>query len=100
MSEKLWKRLISISCAILFLSIASCSLFRPSLPQPVYDVLKPGPKVDIIGFTVAGQKMTIEEGETGETRDGDVIVTGEFMVWVEMLQQEIDRLRNKVGEDW
>ncbi len=92
--------MISISCVILFLNIASCSLFSPSVPQPVYDVLKPGLGVDIIGFTVAGQKMTIEEGKTGETREGDVIVTGEFMVWVEMLQQEIDRLRNKVGEDW
>ena len=92
--------MISISCAILFLSIASCSLFRPSIPQPVYDVLKPGSEVDIIGFTVAGQKMTIEEGETGKTREGDVIVTDEFMVWVEMLMQEIERLRNKTGESW
>jgi hypothetical protein len=56
--------------------------------------------VDIIGFTVAGQKMTIGDGETGETREGDVIVTGEFMVWVEMLQQEIERLRKKTGEVW
>jgi len=100
MSKRLWRRLISISCVILFLSIASCSLFSPSVPQPVYDVLRPGLGVDIIGFTVAGQKMTIGDGETGETREGDVIVTGEFMVWVEMLQQEIDRLRNKAGEDW
>jgi len=75
-------------------------LFRPSIPQPVYDVLKPGSEVDIIGFTVAGQKMTIEEGETGKTREGDVIVTDEFMVWVEMLMQEIERLRNKTGESW
>lgn len=92
--------MISISCAILFLSIASCSLFSPSVPQPVYDVLNPGPEVDIIGFTVAGQKMIIEGGEAGETREGDVIVTGEFMVWVKMLQQEIKRLRRKTGEVW
>jgi len=70
------------------------------VPQPVYDVLKPGPGVDIIGFTVAGQKMTIGDGEMGETGEGDVIVTGEFMVWVEMLQQEITRLRNKTSENW
>ncbi len=92
--------MILISCVILFLSIASCSLFSPSVPQPVYDVLRPGLGVDIIGFTVAGQKMTIGDGETGETREGDVIVTGEFMVWVEMLQQEIERLRKKTGEVW
>ncbi|MBA7712435.1 hypothetical protein ES703_121409 [subsurface metagenome] len=76
------------------------TMTSPSLPQPDYDVLRPGPEVQIIGFTVAGQKMTIEEGETGETREGDVIVTGEFMVWVEMLQQEITRLRNKTSENW
>ncbi len=100
MSERLWKSLISISCAILFLAVSNCSLFRPTLPQPVYDVLRPGPEVQIIGFTVAGQEMIAEEGETGETKDGDVIVTGEFMVWVKMLQQEIKRLRKKTSETW
>lgn len=100
MSERLSKSLISISCAILFLAVSNCSLLRPTLPQPVFDVLRPGPEVQIIGFTVAGQKMTAEEGETGETKDGDVIVSGEFMVWVKMLQQEIKRLRRKTGETW
>jgi len=52
--------------------------------MPVYDVLKPGPEVDIIA---------VNEDET-------VLVSGEFMVWVKMLQQEIKRLRDKVGEDW
>ena len=66
----------------------------------MFDVLRPGPEVQIIGFTVTGQKMTIEEGELGETKDGDVIVSGEFMVWVKMLQQEIKRLRRKTGETW
>ncbi len=92
--------MISISCAILFLAVSNCSLFRPSVPQPVFDVLRPGPEVQIVGFTVAGQEMIAEEGETGETREGDVIVSGEFMVWVKMLQQEIKRLRNKTGESW
>lgn len=92
--------MISISCAILFLAVSNCSLLRPTLPQPVFDVLKPGPEVQIIGFTVAGQKMIAEEGKTGETKDGDVIVSGEFMVWVKMLQQEIKRLRRKAGESW
>lgn len=100
MSERLLKSLISISCAILFLAVSNCSLLRPTLPQPVFDVLKPGPEVQIIGFTVAGQKMIAEEGKTGETKDGDVIVSGEFMVWVKMLQQEIKRLRRKAGESW
>lgn len=100
MSGKLSKSLILISCAILFLAASNCSLLRPTLPQPVFDVLRPGPEVQIIGFTVAGQKMIVEEGETGETKDGDVIVSGEFMVWVKMLQQEIKRLRKKTGEVW
>jgi len=94
------KSLISISCAILFLAVSNCDLLRPTLPQPVFDVLKPGSKVRIIGFTVAGQKIVAEEGEIEETKDGDVIVSEEFMVWVKMLQQEIKRLRKKAGEAW
>jgi len=84
----------------LFLAVSSCSLFGPTLSQPVFDVLKPGPEVQIIGYTVAKQKMIAEEGEIGETKDGDVIVSGDFMLWVKMLQQEIKRLRKKTGEVW
>lgn len=84
MSGKLLRILILISCAILFLGANSCSILRPSVEMPVYDVLKPGPDVDII---------KINDDET-------VLVTGEFIVWVKMLRQEIERLREKVGEDW
>ena len=89
-----------MSFVILFLTGNSCWVFKPSLEMPVYDVLKPGPEVDIVGYTIAGQKMIKENKEIGETRDGDVIVTGEFMVWIKLLEQEIERLRDKVGEDW
>lgn len=52
--------------------------------MPVYDVLKPGLEVDIIAIN----------------EDGTVLVTGEYIVWNKMLQQEVKRLRDKVGEDW
>lgn len=78
------RKRILILCAILFLIANSCWLVKPSVEMPVYDVLKPGPEVDIIA---------VNEDET-------VLVSGEFMVWVKMLQQEIKRLRDKVGEDW
>ena len=52
--------------------------------MPVYDVLKPGVEVDILAIY----------------EDGTVLVTTEFMTWVKMLRQEIERLRDKVGEDW
>jgi len=100
MSEKLLRSLISISCAILFLVASDCGLFRPAVPQPAFDVLKPGSEVRIMGFTVAGQKMVVEEGKTGETRDGDVIVSDEFMARVVLLKQEIRRLRKTAGETW
>ncbi|NVM21413.1 MAG: hypothetical protein HWN68_06500 [Desulfobacterales bacterium] len=100
MSGKQSKSLISISCVILFFLAASCSVFRPSPPLPVFDVLNPGPEVDIVGFTVKGQEYIKEEGERGITKNGDVIVTPEFMVWVKMLEQEIERLREKAGEVW
>lgn len=100
MSGKQSKSLTSISCAILFFLAASCSIFRPAPRLPVFDVLKPGPEADIVGFTVAGQEFLKQEGEKGLTEEGDVIVTAEFMVWVKMLRQEIERLREKAGEAW
>jgi len=52
--------------------------------MPVYDVLKPSEAVKIIA---------INEDET-------VVVSGEFIVWVQALKQEIERLREKTGEIW
>jgi len=52
--------------------------------MPVYDVLKPGPEVDILAIN----------------EDGTVLVTGEYIVWNKLLCQEIKRLRDKLGEDW
>ena len=78
------RKLILILCAILFLTANSCWLVKPSVEMPVYDVLKPGPEVDIIAIN----------------EDKTVLVTDEFIVWVKMLQQEIKRLREKVKEDW
>ena len=76
--------MISTLCVILCLTASSCWLFKPSVEMPVYDVLKPSAEVDIIAIN----------------EDGTILVTGEFMVWVKMLQQEVKRLRDKVGEDW
>lgn len=67
-------------CVCLLLAASPISLnschFDPTL-SPTYDVLIPGPLVDIIGFT--------EEG---------VVVTPEYIDWVEDLKDEITRLRN------
>lgn len=93
-------RLILILCVILFLTGNSCWLFKPEVEVPVYDVLKPGAEVDIVGYTIAGQKMIGKDKEIVDTKDGDVIVTGEYMVWTKLLFQEVERLRDKVGEDW
>ena len=59
-------------------------MFKPGVEVPVYDVLKPSSEVDILKIN----------------DDGTVLVTSEFIVWNKMLQQEIKRLRDKVGEDW
>lgn len=52
--------------------------------MPGHDVLKPGPEVQILKINL----------------DGTVLVSGEFMVWVKELRQEINRLRSKAGEIW
>ena len=54
--------------------------YDPSL-YPVQDVLKPGPMVDIVGFS----------GENS-------IVTPEYIYWVEDLKAEIIRLRRLLEE--
>ncbi len=86
MSERRSAKSILILCVILCLTASanSCWLVRPSVEMPVYDVLKPGVEVDILAIY----------------EDGTVLVTTEFMTWVKMLTQEIERLRDKVGEDW
>ena len=62
-----------------------CDLFRsPPALMPAHDVLKPGPDVQILKINL----------------DGTILVSGEFMVWVKELRQEISRLRGKVGEIW
>lgn len=66
------------------MATSNCWLFQPSVPMPVYDVLKPGPEVQILAIN----------------DDGTVLVSGEFMAWVKMLRQEIERLREKKGEIW
>ena len=71
-------------CVILCLALSSCYLLKPQVPMPVYDVLKPSEAVKIIA---------INEDET-------VVVSGEFIVWVQALKQEIERLREKTGEIW
>jgi len=78
-----------ILCVILCLTVNSCSFIKPLLeiPEmgiPLFDVLKPGVEVDILKIN----------------EDGTVVVTAEFMVWVVELKQEIQRLRDKVEEEW
>ena len=84
MSGRVLKILILTSCAILFLTANSCWLIKSSIGLPAYDVMKPGPEVGIIAIN----------------KDSTVVVTSEFMVWVTMLKQEVERLRAKIGEDW
>lgn len=67
-----------LSCAILFLS--SCRV-TPEL-LPVADVLLPSEDVQIVGFT----------------EDGNIIVNGAFMLWVDALKDEIKRLRKELND--
>lgn len=75
-----------MSFVMIFLAIdaSSCYLLKPIQPMPVYDVLKPSLEVDILKVN----------------DDGTVVVSGEFIVWVKMLEHEIKRLREKTGEIW
>ena len=86
MSEKrrrFWRRsrrkilYVLASCILIagLLSVNSCSQYDPAL-YPVTDVLVPGGEVEIVGF-----------------QDGNVIVTPEYIIWVEDLKIEIIRLR-------
>jgi hypothetical protein len=84
MSKKQSRTLIWTFCAILFLALSSCWLVKPAVAPPVYDVLKPGPEVQILAINL----------------DQTVLVSADFMVWVKMLKQEIKRLREKTGEVW
>lgn len=52
--------------------------------MPVFDVLLPSPEVEILKINI----------------DGTVLVSAEFMTWVQALKQEIKRLREKTGEIW
>ena len=81
-SRRLFWTAILASFAIFILAGSSCH-YDPSL-VPVADVLKPGPEVEIIGFT----------------DDGHVIVNEAYILWVEALKDEIRRLRSKLEEDW
>lgn len=78
----------SLSFVILLLVLItatnSCNLFTIPALMPAKDVLEPGPDVRII-------KINIDE---------TVLVSGEFIVWVIELKQEIRRLRSKAGEIW
>lgn len=80
LSRKLLKTVILISFASFILVGSSCH-YEPRL-VPVADVLKPGPEVEIIGFT----------------DDGHVIVNEAYILWVEALKDEIKRLRAKLEE--
>ena len=62
------------------LSLNSCH-YDPSLYPAGYDVLIPGPAVDTVGFI-----------------DENVIVTQEYIYWVEDLKAEIIRLRKLLEE--
>ena len=70
------------SCILIagLLSLNSCSQYNPAL-YPAQDVLIPSPDVDIVGF-----------------QNGNVIVTAEYIIWVENLKSEIVRLRKLLEE--
>jgi len=70
---------VSIILIVSLISLNSCSQYDPALYP--YDVLVPGPDVDIVGFV-----------------DGNVIVTKGYIMWTELLKDEIVRLRKLVEE--
>jgi len=82
--------------AILILANMSCFMPNPAL-TPVQDVLQPAASVRVVGFTIAGEHMRIGDGEhdIAVCADGDVIVTQDFILWVESLKIEIKELRRR-----
>lgn len=69
---------------------------NPAL-TPVADVLQPNAAVRVVGFTIAGEQMRIgAETDVAETAANDVIVTPEFIMWVETLKIEIKELRKQL----
>ena len=84
LSGKLSRKRILTLCVSLILvgilSLNSCH-YDPSLYPAGYDVLIPGPAVDTVGFI-----------------DENVIVTQEYIYWVEDLKAEIIRLRKLLEE--
>ena len=76
---------------------ASCFMPNPAL-SPVADVLNPSPAVRVVGFTIAGELMRIgpNESDVVISDPDNVIVTPEFIQWVEMLKIEIKELRSKL----
>ncbi len=67
-------------CAICF-SAEHCASYNPAL-YPSYDVLNPGEQVRL--------------NPLGFTEDGNFIVNGAFILWVDELKQEIKRLREEL----
>ena len=78
-SRRLRKIGISLLFVSSFLVTSSCSRYDPNL-YPGYDVLRPSATVEIIAFT----------------EDGNVIVSPDFMLWVDDLKAEISRLRKLI----
>ena len=64
---------------VFFLLFSSCVKYDPHL-YPSLDVLRPGPEVQIVGFT----------------EDGNIIVNESFLIWIYELKEEIKRLRKLV----
>ena len=63
---------------ILVCFLADCSPYNPAL-YPSYDVLNPGSEV--------------RKNPLGFTEDGNLIVSPEFIQWVDELKQEVIKLR-------
>lgn len=88
----------AVFCAVFVAIFANASCFMPNPAlSPVADVLIPNENVRVIGFTIAGELMRIgpDENDVAPCVTNDVIVTPEFIQWVELLKIEIKELRKR-----
>jgi len=71
--------------------ITSCK-FNPSL-FPSYDVLRPGPEVQILGYVTPDGKALDDKGQL--LTDG-IVINQAMVIWIYELKAEITKLRKQV----
>jgi len=94
--RKLQRRLKSWTWRLLFAAILiaiSAGCFQHSVQ---IDVLRPPPAATIYGFTTAGTIVQLDaQGTTTEVGAGNIVVSPDYILWVEDLKAAIRKLAAK-----